>query len=112
MAYSTYRACICCGAARTNDGNLIKVMFGIEAILLIVWFYYFYKNIHYNNAFFASLALLAASLVQFYLLWKVDRVAAYCQIPIVLLIACVCYAAWKARSNNTNTAETRKTGGK
>lgn len=108
IAYSTYRACACCGVTKENESNLIKIVFGMEAVLMIVWFYYFYRNIHYNNAFWASLALLAASLVQFYMIWRVDRIAAYCHVPVVLLLAALAWASYKARANNTDATKARK----
>lgn len=111
--YGMYRAYIAAGKSEATKYMLNLVFFAV-AVLIIIWFYQFYRKgkINANNdavtnpegqgdvgnrvCFYIAIAILALLVVQFYLFWQTgDRMSAYTVVPLIVVISLFAWASWE-----------------
>ena len=103
LGYSTYRAYTAMKATGCGHTNVVNVLFALQAILLITWFYYFYMKPSYQSAYYTSLALTAVGAVQTAMLFykSADKTAAWASVPILLVSAVFAWGSYKVSSATT-----------
>jgi hypothetical protein len=92
---------------------MLNLAFFATAVLIIIWFYQFYRNgkINASNSiaenpegqgsgnrlpFYLAISIIGLLVVQFYLFWQTgDRMAAYTLVPILVIISLFAWASWE-----------------
>lgn len=105
FVYGMYRGFM---ASSNKTAKLtLNIVFGLIAVLIVIWFYQFYINGKINACmgvngyssrvpFFIAISLIALLVVQFVLLWNTgDRLAAYTVIPLLVAISLFAWASWE-----------------
>lgn len=103
LGYSTYRAYTAMKATGCGHTNVVNILFAIQAILLITWFYYFYMKPSYQSAYYTSLALTVVSAAQTAMLFykSADRTAAWASAPLLLVSAALAWGTYKVSTATT-----------
>ena len=89
LGYSTYRAYTAIVGSGAGSTNMLNVVFALQAILLVTWFYYFYMKPSYKTAYYLGIGLTLVSVYQSGMLFykSADRTAAWAsQFPSSLLV--------------------------
>ena len=109
--YGMYRAYIAAGKSEATKYMLNLVFFAV-AVLIIIWFYQFYRKGKLNAdngaenpegqgagnrvCFYIAIAIIALLVVQFYLFWQTgDRMSAYTVVPLIVVISLFAWASWE-----------------
>ena len=119
--YGMYRAYIAAGKSEATKYMLNLVFFAV-AVLIIIWFYQFYRKGKLNASndvaggltdaggvntavdagegnricFYLAISIIALLVVQFYLFWQTgDRMSAYTVVPLVVVISLFAWASWE-----------------
>lgn len=117
--YGMYRAYIACENDSTR--TMLNVAFAVIVALIIIWFYQFYRNGKLNaqpqshntggtdeygnrTPFFIAVAILVLLVVQVFLVWKADYVAAICFCILIILIALFAWQSWELSTGATQDA--------
>jgi hypothetical protein len=105
FVYGMYRGYMAAGTKTTK--LTLNIVFGLIAVLIVIWFYQFYINGKINACmgangyssrvpFFIAISILVLLVVQFVLLWNTgDRLAAYTVIPLLVAISLFTWASWE-----------------
>ena len=106
FVYGMYRGYM--AADSDASRNMLNIVFAIIAVLIIIWYYQFYRNgkvssntdpnTGYANrtCFFIAVSLLVLLVLQFFLLWRTgDRLAAYTVVPLLVVISLFTWASWE-----------------
>ena len=108
--YGMYRAYIACENDSTR--TMLNVSFAVIVALIVIWFYQFYRNgklnaaLHPHDAggaeeygnrtpFFIAVAILVLLVIQIFLAWKADYIAAICFSVLLILIALFAWQSWE-----------------
>jgi hypothetical protein len=112
--YGMYRAYIAAGKSEATK-YMLNLVFFATAVLVIIWFYQFYRNGKINasnNAhagenvegqgygnrlpFYIAISIIVLLVVQFYLFWQTgDRMSAYTIVPLLVIICLFAWASWE-----------------
>jgi hypothetical protein len=105
--YGMYRAYIAAGKSEVTK-YMLNLAFFATAVLIIIWFYQFYRNGKINAnldtntnqgnrlPFYIAISIIGLLLVQFFMFWKTgDRMAAYTLVPLVVVISLFAWASWE-----------------
>jgi hypothetical protein len=117
--YGMYRAYIAAGKSEATKYMLNLVFFAV-VVLIIIWFYQFYRKGKINASayaptavppsdlneegqgagnricFYLAISIIALLVVQFYMFWQTgDRMAAYTVVPLVVVISLFAWASWE-----------------
>jgi hypothetical protein len=116
--YGMYRAYIAAGKSEATKYMLNLVFFAV-VVLIIIWFYQFYRkgkinasasvvgafqpdnNVEGQGAgnrvcFYLAISIIALLVVQFYMFWQTgDRMSAYTVVPLVVVISLFAWASWE-----------------
>jgi hypothetical protein len=112
FAYGMYRGYMAAGSESAR--NMLNLVFVVIAVLIIIWYYQFYRNGKLNanidentgyanrTCFFIAVALLVLLVLQFFLLWRTgDRLAAYTVVPLLVVISLFTWASWELSTGTT-----------
>ena len=97
LAYANFKAFRVANAAYRN--NIIVTVI-IQAILLIAWFWVFYKTENPMNAFYIALVLLLVTLWQLFVLYRVDPAAGWMALPFLVWLLLAIYVNWSISDTN------------
>lgn len=113
--YGMYRAYIAAGKSEATK-YMLNLAFFATAVLVIIWFYQFYRNGKLNanldtntNAgnrlpFYIAISIIGLLLVQFFMFWKTgDRMAAYTLVPLLVVISLFAWASWELSLGTVET---------
>jgi hypothetical protein len=117
--YGMYRAYIAAGKSEATK-YMLNLVFFATAVLIIIWFYQFYRNGKINAAnnsstsdsgpvenpegqgygnrlpFYIAISIIGLLVAQFYLFWQTgDRMSAYTIVPILVIICLFAWASWE-----------------
>ncbi len=105
--YGMYRAYIAAGKSEATK-YMLNLAFFATAVLIIIWFYQFYRNGKINAnldtntnqgnrlPFYIAISIIGLLLVQFFMFWKTgDRMAAYTLVPLLVIICLFAWASWE-----------------
>lgn len=110
--YGMYRAFIAAGKSEATK-YMLNLAFFATAVLIIIWFYQFYRNgkINASNSqtenlegqghgnrlpFYIAISIIGLLVIQFYLFWQTgDRMSAYTLVPILVIISLFAWASWE-----------------
>lgn len=85
----------------TTKGWILATFFA-TLLILMVWFYVFFKAKTLDNAFYVSILFLFVVFVQTYLIWSVNYKAGYGMILYALWAIFLASASWYVSANNGN----------
>jgi hypothetical protein len=105
--YGMYRAYIAAGKSEATK-YMLNLAFFATAVLIIIWFYQFYRNGKLNAnidpetdagnrlPFYIAISIIGLLLLQFFMFWKTgDRMAAYTLVPLLVIICLFAWASWE-----------------
>lgn len=85
----------------TTKGWILATFFA-TLLILLVWFYVFFKAKSLDNAFYVSILFLFVVFVQTFLIWKANTKAGYGMILYALWAIFLASASWYVSANNGN----------
>ena len=78
--------------------NVSNILFGLNLIFTILWFYNFYTKSRYKNAFYMSIALLFTNILT--IAWSCyttsTSIVKYGAVPSLLMSGAICWASYKS----------------
>jgi tryptophan-rich sensory protein len=106
LGYSTYRAYTAIVASGAGTTNMLNVVFALQAILMVTWFYYFYMKPSYKTAYYLGIGLTLVSVFQTGMLFykSADRTAAWSSVPFLLVAGGFTWASMQANSGPSSGA--------
>lgn len=90
------------GSGIKTEMNTINVLFGLQMVFLILWFYYFYNKAFYKNSLAMGGALILTNLLMMAMIYLKggNATSLYSMVPSLLLSGALGWASYKASRNS------------